>query len=291
MQQLPNQTVLVRRCGITGILLLGNSAHISRGWGCASQEQTEESKMTSVSDDLPIVVIACNVFQDMLEELLPKDLSRQVSFFDLALHVTPKKMRRTLQEAIDSVEKPSLIVLAYGLCGNGLGGVRAGEHVLLIPRVDDCIAIMLGSRQAYQEQFHKEPGTYYLGRGWLEADTQSILPGATDARYGADPLTTYESYVTEYGPETAEWLMDQMYRNYKRLAFVAHTQAEIEKYRPRAHEIARFCERWGMRYEEILGSDRYVRRLIEVAVALDRTDGDFLVIPPGGEIRQEQFQP
>jgi hypothetical protein len=44
-----------------------------------------------------------------------------------------------------------------------------------------------------------------------------------------------------------------------------------------------------MRYEEVLGSDAYVRRLVEVAVALDQADGDFLVIPPGGEIRQDQF--
>jgi hypothetical protein len=52
-----------------------------------------------------------------------------------------------------------------------------------------------------------------------------------------------------------------------------------------------------MRYEEILGSDRYVRRLAELVRAAvkgitsitDLTDGDFLVIPPGGEIQQEQF--
>jgi hypothetical protein len=53
--------------------------------------------------------------------------------------------------------------------------------------------------------------------------------------------------------------------------------------------VARFCERWGMRYEERLGSDQYVRRLVQVAADLDSADGDFLVIPPGGEIRQEQF--
>ena len=244
-----------------------------------------------MSEPLPVVVLACNVFEDMLKELLPPGLAGRVEFFDLALHVTPKIMQRTLQEAIDSVAEPSLIVLAYGLCGNGLNGTKAGRHVLLIPRVDDCVAIMLGSRQAYQEQFRKEPGTYYLGRGWLEVDvTHLTRAGTADARYGADPLTTYETYVTQYGLETAQWLMDQMYQHYKRLAFVAHTQAEIEKYRPRTQEIARFCERWGMRYEEILGSDRFVRRLVEVAAALDQADGEFLVIPPGGELHQQQFQ-
>jgi hypothetical protein len=44
-----------------------------------------------------------------------------------------------------------------------------------------------------------------------------------------------------------------------------------------------------MRYEEILGSDQYVRELVEVAAALDRANDEFLVIPPGGEISQIQF--
>ena len=76
---------------------------------------------------------------------------------------------------------------------------------------------------------------------------------------------------------------------YERLAMVAHTQEDLEKYRPEAEEVARYCQRWGFRYEEILGSDVYVRRLIEVAAALDQADGDFVVVPPGGEIKQTQF--
>ena len=92
--------------------------------------------------------------------------------------------------------------------------------------------------------------------------------------------------------------MDQQYQHYERLVLVAHSQADLETYRPQAQEVARFCERWGMRYEEILGSDGYVRRLVEVAAELASNgdghhcrsaDSDFLVIPPGGEIRQEQF--
>ena len=83
--------------------------------------------------------------------------------------------------------------------------------------------------------------------------------------------------------------MDQQYQHYRRLLLVVHSQADLETYRPQALEIARFCARWGMQYEELVGSDRYIQRLVEVAAALDRANGDFLVIPPGGEIRQEQF--
>ena len=224
---------------------------------------------------LPVVVIACQVLQSMLEQLLPDDLAAQVTFLDYGLHRVPNKMTWNLQDAIDSVDEPSLVVLGYGLCGNGLNGIEAGNHTLLVPRTDDCIAMLLGSRQAYVREFEAVPGTYYLSKGWLES--------------GSHPLKEYEEYVEKYGPAEAEWIMDQQYQHYERLVLVAHNDAEMDKYRPQAQKVARYCERWGMRYQEILGSDDYVRRLVEVASALDRADGDFLVILPGGEISQNQF--
>jgi hypothetical protein len=184
-------------------------------------------------------------------------------------------MTWNLQDAIDSVDEPSLVVLGYGLCGNGLNGIKAGNHTLLVPRTDDCIAILLGSRQAYVREFEAVPGTYYLSKGWLES--------------GSHPLKEYEEYVEKYGPAEAEWIMDQQYQHYERLVLVTHNDADMDKYRSQAQKVARYCERWGMRYQEILGSDDYVRRLVEVASALDRADGDFLVILPGGEISQNQF--
>ncbi len=83
--------------------------------------------------------------------------------------------------------------------------------------------------------------------------------------------------------------MDVQYRNYKRLVFVAHNQADLDRYRPQAQEVAEYCQRWGMRYEEIIGSEKYVRGLIEVAASLDLADEDFILIPPGGELKQAQF--
>jgi hypothetical protein len=225
--------------------------------------------------ELPVVVIACQVLQDMLERLLPKDLTGQVTFMDYGLHRVPSKMTWTLQDAIDSIEEPSLVVLGYGLCGNGLQGIKAGKHTLLVPRTNDCIAMLLGSNHAYMREFEAVPGTYYLSKGWLES--------------GSHPLKEYQEYVDKYGAEDAQWIMDQQYQHYERLVLVAHSHADLEKYRPQAQEVARYCEQWGMRYEEILGSDEYVRRLVEVAAALNKADDNYLVIPPGGVISQDQF--
>ncbi len=223
----------------------------------------------------PIVIIACQVMQSMFERLLPPGLAQQVSYMDYGLHRVPGKMTWTLQDAIDAVEEPSLIVLGYGLCGNGLHGIHAGPHTLLIPRADDCIAILLGSRERYYQEFEAVPGTYYLSKGWLES--------------GSHPLKEYHEYIEKFGPEDAEWLMDTQYQHYERLALVAHSPEDLETYRPQALAVAAFCQRWGMRYEEILGSDHFVRRLVEVMTALDKTGPDFVIVPPGGEIRQEMF--
>lgn len=231
--------------------------------------------MPLISGKLPVVMIACRIFESMLEKILPEDLFDHISYLDYGLHRIPEKLARVVQEEIDAVERPSLIVLGYGLCGNGLKGIKSRLHTLLIPRTDDCIAILLGSYQSYMKEFDKEPGTYYLTKGWLEA--------------GSDPLKEYREVREKYGEKDAGWIMDTQYQHYKRLVFIAHHQEDLEDYRSRALEVAEYCKRWDMDYQELLGSDRYIQRLVETAAALDKADQDFLVIPPGKEIQQGMF--
>lgn len=230
--------------------------------------------MTS-PEQRPVVVIACKVFQSLLEEHLPGGLASRLQFLDYGLHRVPAKLTATVQDVIDGVEEPSLIVLGYGLCGNGLNTIKAGPHTLLIPRADDCIAILLGSYKRYIHEFESEPGTYYLTKGWLES--------------GSDPLREYHEYAEKYGAKEAQWIMDMQYQHYSRVVFVAHSDEDLKAYRPRALEVAEYCKRWDMAYEEILGSDIYIRRLVETAADLARADEEFVVVPPGGEIKQSQF--
>jgi hypothetical protein len=229
----------------------------------------------SQSSGLPIVIVACRVLETLLQRLLPPGVAQQVSFLDYGLHRVPSKLTWELQAAIDSIETPSLVVLGYGLCGNGLDGIRAGKHTLLAPRADDCIAILLGSYRAYIQAFESEPGTYYLSKGWLES--------------GSHPLKEYQEYLPKYGPEDAMWIMDQQYQHYKKLVLVVHNEEELAHYRPQALAVADFCRRWGMQYEEVIGSDAYVRHLVAVMTTPDQGGDEFLLIPPGGVLRQEQY--
>ncbi len=234
-----------------------------------------------MSTPLPVLLVACRVFENLLDTYLHDAGVADVQFLDYGLHLVPKKLNVAIQEALDAIQEPHLVVLGYGLCGNGTKDLRAGPHTLLIPRTDDCIAIFWGSYDTYRSQFDREPGTYYLTKGWLES--------------GSDPLRQYEQLLETYNEKRAAWIMDQQYQHYKHLIFVAHTQADLDAYRDRALEVAAYCARWGMTYEEVLGTEQYIRELAAAAVQLSQSGGTadpgeaFIVVPPGEQLRQLDF--
>lgn len=225
--------------------------------------------------DTPLVVIACRVFEGLLEAHLPDSLSAQIMYQDYGLHRQPGKLTEALQTLLNSISQPSRIALGYGLCGNGLDGLRAGIHTLLAPRADDCIALLLGSPDEYQRQFNAAPGTYYLTKGWLES--------------GSDPLKEFEEHRHKYGDEEAQWIMNQQYQHYTRLALVAYDQSDLQLYRPQAQAVAEYCRRWGMEYEEILGHDGFIQKLARAAANPELTDHDIIIVHPGETLRANQF--
>ena len=214
-------------------------------------------------------VVACaTVIEEMLP-LLPAGVSYQV--LDFGLHINPANLKRALQEAIDeAAAMAETVILGYGLCSMAVIGLHANGCTLVVPRVDDCIAIFLGSGDAYKQQSRSEPGTYYLTKGWLEV--------------GDTPFDDYERLVVRYGPAKAERLIRQMIKHYTRLALIdTGRQADLDGYREQGRGLA---ERWDLRFEEIQGSDALVRQML-----FGPWDDDFVVIPSGESIRYEHFFP
>ena len=221
----------------------------------------------------PTVIIACRVMQEHLQKLLPRDT--RVTYMDITLHNTPKKLAAALQAEIDALSEPSTIIVGYGLCGNGLLGVKSGPHTLIVPRTHDCVAIFLGSHQRYVQRFFANPNTYYLTRGWLDAKDE--------------PLQDYLDYVRDYDEETADYLVEMKYRHYRKLTMVGFSQQELEECRPMALRVAHFCKRWNMEYEEIVGSTELLETLLKMPGRVDSSSADFVVLKPGQEIQVEMF--
>ena len=212
-------------------------------------------------EDRKVVIACATVIEEMLP-LMPAGMEHRV--LEFGLHVYPAKLRTTVQANIDEVAaghpgEEVTVLLGYGLCSQALVGIEAHACTLVLPRVDDCIAIFLGSRVAYQKQAGAEPGTYYLTKGWVEA--------------GETPFTEYQQTVERYGQARAERLFKIMMANYKRLALINTGAYDIERYREYAQRTA---ERFNLRYEEIEGSDAMVRRLL-----FGPWDEEFIVLRPG----------
>lgn len=223
----------------------------------------------------PLVVIACEVMRGLIDPRLPNDTP--ITFMSYDYHVRPKSMKEALQSQLDKLTEPSRVIIGYGSCGNGMIGLNAGPHTLFIPRMDDCIAMMLGSYDAYIEEFRNNPGTYFLNKGWLES--------------GNEPMSEYLGYVERYGEKKANILMEAMYAHYTRLCFIAFSEQDLIDYRPKAKKVADFCvQRWDMSYIEKVGTEDFISGLIELPDNPQQPATEYLIIEPGETVEAALFR-
>ena len=213
------------------------------------------------------LVIACNIMKDELLRFEGNGIS--FIFLEQSLHRTPQKMKEVIKEEVEKADSwdGDYIILSYGLCSNGILGVKSNRHAIVIPRVHDCIALFLGSWEKYAEEHQKEPGTYYLTKGWIEE--------------GKSPLGIYHEYSERYGAETAEWVIKEELKNYTRIALVDTGLHLTETHRDHAKENARFLN---LRYEEINGSLAFFEKMLR-----GWWDKDFIILKPGEEATLELF--
>lgn len=218
-------------------------------------------------DGQRIKIIACaTVIEEMLPLLTP-DMAYEV--LDFGLHLRPEGLKRALQDAIDKAsQEADIVILGYGLCSMAVVGLTASDCVLIVPRVDDCIAIFLGSGAAYMEQARQEPGTYYLTKGWIEvSDTL---------------LDEYHRSVEAYGEKQARRIMSIMLRNYKRLVYIDTGTQDQERYQSYARQMA---DQFSLRYQEVKGSNQLIEKML-----FGPWDAEFVVAQPGQTIQYADFK-
>ena len=209
-------------------------------------------------------IFACKNIEDEIREVLPEDVDCE--FLEYGLHNTPEKLRQELQVKIEEASEYETLLFGYGLCSNGVAGLKSKHHTMVIPRVHDCISLLLGSRELYDKEFNQFPGTYYLSKGWIQQK--------------GDPLASYLRYGEKYGEETAKWVIQEEYKNYQRIAFI-RTVGSCEEYINYSKEVASFLN---LQFQEVRGSLEYFRKLVQ-----GEWDKEFLVIPPGKPILLDNF--
>jgi N-methylhydantoinase A/oxoprolinase/acetone carboxylase beta subunit len=231
-----------------------------------------------------LALVGCSIFKNEIDFLKSGTTSR-LDFYWLPqrLHNKPLELRKLIQEelrTIDQSGKPyDAIALLYGLCSKGTVGIYSEKYPLVVPRVQDCIALLLGSNGQYRDHFREKPGTYWFTKGWIET---GFSPGKKTKYKGVyDPYKEkYKEYRKKFDRDISHYLInewDQRWiQNYTTLAFIDWGIEGAKEFKKKARENARNL---GLEFEDIKGDPSLLLNLLN-----GKWDDNFLRIEAGQKL-------
>ena len=210
------------------------------------------------------VVIGCSVLRKEIEAALENKTDFEFNWLEDQLHNVPETLHEKVQSAIDAETDADIIYLLYGHCGQALTGVKARNCLVVLPKVEDCIDVLLCHNPDTAEMRRT---SYFVSQGWL---------------WGEEGLGyEYDRMKEKYGEKRALRVIKAMYKNYRYLMFVK-TGVEDETVREKCAVVA---EKLNLELQETEGDVDLVIEMLEGS-----TDERFIVIPPGEVIREEMFR-
>jgi len=201
-----------------------------------------------------------------------------VVLMEQGLHDEPEKLRREVQKALDNTcdiqGRPyDASLLGYGLCSNGIVGLSA-KIPIVAPRGHDCITLLLGSKDKYQEYFDSHRGVYWYSAGWIESGKQP-----SEERYEK----MLKEYKEKYGDDNAQYLMEveqSWIKEYDWATYIDWGLVDSDEYKNYTKRCAEFL-RWN--YDELKGSPVLMQKLVDS----DWHNSEFLVVKPGRKISED----
>lgn len=114
-------------------------------------------------------IIACNTIKpELLHAREAVGCDYPIIWSGAGLHDTPKIMRKVLENCVKKAEERGAerILFAMGFCGGSLEGITSAQAEIILPKVDDCITLLLGSKEKRQE-LQSTGHIYYITKGWM----------------------------------------------------------------------------------------------------------------------------
>lgn len=192
------------------------------------------------------VLLACRTIEEELGLALQKTGSTdlEVRWVQSGLHNTPDKLRLRIQEELDKLEHVDRVLLGFGFCGNAVLNLEARDFELILPRVDDCITLMLGSYAA-RTRISAEGGTYFLTHGWLQNESNIYKE--------------YEYAVKKYGQEIADDIYKTMLAHYTHLGIIDTGAYDFDLFIAQTKPIAKTL---GLEPKLLCGTLSYIEKLL-----------------------------
>ncbi|MGI6537014.1 MAG: DUF1638 domain-containing protein [Caldicoprobacterales bacterium] len=127
-------------------------------------------------------------------------------------HNKPACLKEQLQEMIEEAEKAGIydaVLLGFGLCGNGIVGLKSTSVPLVIPRAHDCCTILLGSREKFLRYFGDKLSAEWSSAGYMERGGSFTRLTDTNHIPGLD--MEYEELLKKYGEENARYIWETLH--------------------------------------------------------------------------------
>ncbi len=201
-----------------------------------------------------------------------------IVLMEQGLHDEPEKLRSEVQKALDNTcdiqGRPyDASLLGYGLCSNGIVGLSA-KIPIVAPRGHDCVTLLLGSKDRYQEYFDSHRGVYWYSPGWIESGKQP-----SKERYEK----MLKEYKEKYGDDNAQYLMEveqKWIKEYDWATYIDWGFVDSDEYKNYTKRCAEFLH-WN--YDELTGSPVLMQKLVDG----DWHNSEFLVVKPGRKISED----
>lgn len=194
------------------------------------------------------------------------------------LHDEPDKLRSEVQKALDHTcdiqgRAYDASLLGYGLCSNGIVGLFS-KIPLVVPRGHDCITLLLGSKDKYQQYFDTHRGVYWYSTGWIEDGNQP-----SKERYER----LLKEYREKYGADNAEYLMELEQSWMKEYSWATYIDWGFNN-RDEEKKYTKKCAKFlGWNYDELKGNPGLMQRLVDG----NWNDKEFLTVSPGQKINED----
>ena len=192
------------------------------------------------------VVVACETVRKELEQAL-KNTGRDypVLWLESGLHSVPANLHKRLVEALTRAKDiGDLVLLAMGFCGNSVAGLTANGFQLIVPKVDDCITLLLGSSEKRQK-ISREYAAYFLTQGWLQGERNIIR----ELQYMKE----------KFGEKQAREIGKMMYHHYRTLVLLDTGVDSMEELRTNTAGIS---SEFGWKQETVQATLGYLEKLL-----------------------------
>jgi hypothetical protein len=189
-------------------------------------------------------IIACKTIEDELNLALEQTgLAYPIEWLESGLHSVPKDLNAKLRDVLSGIRADRVLV-AMGFCGNSIQDIKAGDFELIIPRVDDCISLLLGGVKKRIE-ISRQYDAYFLTDGWLRGERNVWVE--------------YQLTLEKYGEKRAALLAKSLFGHYRSLCLLDSGAMPIDELIDKTTDIA---ETLNLKQEVVPASIEYIKLLL-----------------------------